>query len=1652
MVTKKKISILLLILLIISLVFLATSCDFLGEIQEKEPTVSAISVKNITKVEYTVGDKLDITGAKVVAVYTDEEVKEFDLTMDMVDISLDMNVVGENIPVIINYLGKSTSFNITIKKSDIVSAELLTTPYKLNYIEGQKIEVAGATIETISKQGKKSTIAVLEEYLESYSTKPGERTITIKYAGLVLNFDVTFMKKSLIKFEILTPPSQTIIHLNAGSTIDTTKMRIKLVYDNGDYSIYENAVLDVERDYTQEVVDKLVAEWKSYVEPRLSFYIKDDVTNDNAVAKVIFDEGDVEDKVTYKYNKTPSVSEGDIVDVNTILATNKNTDETYSKTQGVVEEITEDSIVISRIVEHQCTVFDYSDGEIVLKNNPIGRYAGEIVESEVSGFIHSQNSDKRYIKAMPTASFRVSVKDKTFERMEILDYPQSQKGMDIDEIIQGDNLNLSTGKVKIIYSDKSFEILSMNDTRIRVINAPIKYPNEIPGITIDYNEIYDEVDKGVYTLPHIINFSNEAPSRDNLTITTRVYNEEGDLQVGKDNDVTLAEGKYYDVSVLLEYKKAQSKLLQTTQVVYRIYTVGAQKEQARLNLDDAGEYTLRVIFDGVSSNFVEMNTTIISKVPVSISLFNDTISGKTFYRGDVISLAKITYKLNYNNGETDLKETSVDKNMVEGDLLCSQIGENQKLYFVHKYRIEGEDFDREVRVELPYNVIERKVSNVVMEKYPTKPYLTDIGNGSAGSTIGVNNIDLSGSIIAVTFVNGAVKLVSENFDTLISNGQNIIKTYPCIIISYNDSDTAELTPENIYNNSASYQATLQYCETEEDLNQGDNTINLNYYIINEDNMVRTVTGIVTTDKVKTNYVRNEDIDFSGIELSVEYTNGLTQRIPASKIYLEDKNITSEIGESIVVRMGYLGVYETNPVLKINVEERKEQELFIRKDGKYNYITRDDGVDFTEFQFVITHNAGANLVVSQLTDIKLSKIGNLELGWWYYLTEENEDGEWEEAIFGTAGTKRVTLNHTTELYDGSTNTISIEFLITVTIDVSEVHSIKFVANENTEIIDGYYVLEEVPKGRPLRLYDYDSENKVLVPKQIEVVYEADLDTPYYIDITSQMLNYSQNDLTVTNFLATLTYNNKSIKLYLKIVNVTLNSIKVEKTPNTNFIANSNLESKGGILKCEYQYTNSVRTVDIYIDMESSDVTLSGFNSKINESVPFVSQSISVSYENAKTSFDISVYNKLDLTFIYQNTIFFYGLAKPALVDYVNKIEGFELPTEKEIYYVCSAGFSDVITETHNTPIKVKDNNDNIITYYINMSDSKNVRSEDNRFVSPAPYKKNTTIREDYYIMVKVGGNDYYNSGNYAYSKYTIIPKTVNLEYLESDYNAYVLRFEEEKQVISKAVEGLNVTDSQGNSELLTIKEYYQNKEDSENFSKGFVKDIIIASINSSYFEVIIYFDETKVKVNKTIKQGIDEVYNTIIDKVRYIVNIDSDEGVEIETKVDDAVRGVNYAFKTNNIKNYKVSYYIPYGLMLKNGGLLEVLEGALSPETNNVGENIISMGDLSHINYTLVVLNKDSSFIIVDSVDELIVENLDSTNTVTIAVGEDLSVKIVKNSVESQLDTNLLEFSLSQSFEEVIELPVTIGTYYVRVKPYLYDATGVYSKEFILKIE
>ena len=202
-----------------------------------ENNVSSISVeKNPTKMNYIhESENLDLTGGQIKVVYSDSHTDIVDMTNEAVKATgFDNSSVGKN-TITLEYQGKTTTFDVNIISKQVKEIKIEQLPTKTKYIQNyENLDLTGGKIKVTYNDNSSDTLSMTIKTIEVTgfdNSKLGKNTITVKYLGREMNFDVEIISKQATEISIEKPPTKTSYMQNY-EKLDLTGGQIKVKYND----------------------------------------------------------------------------------------------------------------------------------------------------------------------------------------------------------------------------------------------------------------------------------------------------------------------------------------------------------------------------------------------------------------------------------------------------------------------------------------------------------------------------------------------------------------------------------------------------------------------------------------------------------------------------------------------------------------------------------------------------------------------------------------------------------------------------------------------------------------------------------------------------------------------------------------------------------------------------------------------------------------------------------------------------------------------------------------------------------------------------------------------------------------------------------------------------------------------------------------------------------------------------------------------------------------------------------------------------------------------------------------------------------------------------------------------------------------------------
>ena len=183
--------------IVISVLAAAIILSFTACKSDPDITLENISVTALpSKIEYRVGDILNLAGLVVTAAYSDGS--KVDVTGYTVS-AFDSQQIGLK-TITVGYNGKSAEFIVAVVGdiNDVKSIAITAGPDKIEYLVGEALDFKGLELTAIYNDG--TTAVVLNYTIVNIDTEnPGLKTLTVNYGGKSTFSKITFINKGLIR-------------------------------------------------------------------------------------------------------------------------------------------------------------------------------------------------------------------------------------------------------------------------------------------------------------------------------------------------------------------------------------------------------------------------------------------------------------------------------------------------------------------------------------------------------------------------------------------------------------------------------------------------------------------------------------------------------------------------------------------------------------------------------------------------------------------------------------------------------------------------------------------------------------------------------------------------------------------------------------------------------------------------------------------------------------------------------------------------------------------------------------------------------------------------------------------------------------------------------------------------------------------------------------------------------------------------------------------------------------------------------------------------------------------------------------------------------------------------------------------------------------
>lgn len=135
-----------------------SSVNISGNDNVKKVTIESVEVNaSSARKEYFVGEKLDVTGAKLTINYSEGAPKTIDVTESMVS-GFNSDTVAESQTLTVTYGGKAATYSVTIKDAKVSDIIVSRVPNKVAYTRLELLDLTGLMLQITTEDGKKTPV------------------------------------------------------------------------------------------------------------------------------------------------------------------------------------------------------------------------------------------------------------------------------------------------------------------------------------------------------------------------------------------------------------------------------------------------------------------------------------------------------------------------------------------------------------------------------------------------------------------------------------------------------------------------------------------------------------------------------------------------------------------------------------------------------------------------------------------------------------------------------------------------------------------------------------------------------------------------------------------------------------------------------------------------------------------------------------------------------------------------------------------------------------------------------------------------------------------------------------------------------------------------------------------------------------------------------------------------------------------------------------------------------------------------------------------------------------------------------------------------------------------------------------------------------
>lgn len=215
-----------------------------------EPQIVKMSiVKQPAKMDYEVGEELNLAGLVLEVIYNDGSVR---MVRGLQSNGFIVERGHEDEGVTLSYEGKPFTLRINVKKKEVpitaLSVELAHEPDKIRYLENDPhgLDLTGAELVAQMSDGRRLMVPVTTDMVDPVDlSQPGRKVLNIRYMGHTAVCSIFVDAKTLQKLILSSPIKKT--EYIEGEPVDLRGLAVEACYDNGVKVPVENFAVTPDR-------------------------------------------------------------------------------------------------------------------------------------------------------------------------------------------------------------------------------------------------------------------------------------------------------------------------------------------------------------------------------------------------------------------------------------------------------------------------------------------------------------------------------------------------------------------------------------------------------------------------------------------------------------------------------------------------------------------------------------------------------------------------------------------------------------------------------------------------------------------------------------------------------------------------------------------------------------------------------------------------------------------------------------------------------------------------------------------------------------------------------------------------------------------------------------------------------------------------------------------------------------------------------------------------------------------------------------------------------------------------------------------------------------------------------------------------------------